>query len=589
VKKKSILSKEDCDIYQELLNSYFKGKNSDNLNNNNSEQEHDLDTYMIFSLADLLKSLDAGKYYDMAERLYSNWKNLNKNSFEKGGAKLARIVKQKIKENVNETISKFKIYITVKELVEEKQKLESYLQNVIKENEILDHKNVSRKSTNRDKKPKNNRQQNLYSSQISNPPFSSNEISETNKPLSPRSHTDSSIFDKLHSEAATKHEMKLLNEQIRKHKEVENCTFQPRIRSSSQMSPRCETQQVVYERLANSNKIQKQKYYEAQKEANEIKYCTFQPQLPKAGRAKGISQSALNVYTDENEPVYDRLHKRAEIIEQERQSKALYNKDKELDSCTFKPKINRGSKPQRSISQDSRFNDLYMDHAKKQQKLQKKELEREESLRKNYTFKPKLETSKLMSSLSQSELADNEVPRYERLYIKHAEKEKMLEKKRKELEEEERKLRAFATKKPLKSIENNNKTEPFDRLYNQQKVYKQKKEELGKKVLQELGVSFTPRINNTSIQLSEQDTRGVIERNEQFLKERSSKLSKQLPTELKECTFVPKVSKPGTQSMLTKDKRNSIESKTSVCERLYSYFEKYEKQKEEYRQKHLDD
>eukprot|EP01022_Parablepharisma_sp_SALTPOND_P014358 TRINITY_DN1943_c0_g1_i1.p2 TRINITY_DN1943_c0_g1~~TRINITY_DN1943_c0_g1_i1.p2 ORF type:complete len:696 (+),score=109.46 TRINITY_DN1943_c0_g1_i1:287-2374(+) len=523
---------------------------------------------MVFGLADLFKNFDAGKYYgtfvivkgkwlDMAERIHSQWKAKAKAEREKGAKMVLRTLRRRAREILREVVGRVKYIAQLKELQEEKEKLGAYLENVIKENEMLD-------KTRKDHKEPRTMLNNHLSSQY----LSSESDAERHK-------VKGSIFNKLHSEATTKQEIKQMNEEIKKTREMQGCTFKPRIRSEVGHYP-SETRSAVYERLSQSNKLQRQQYYEMQKSANEIKHCTFQPQLPKA-KPRRASQSAIGL----DEPVYDRLHRHAEVIDQVRQAKALAKKESEVESCTFVPRINRGAC--RSMSQDSRgnrFDELYMKHAEKKQKIAKKALEREEKVGAKCPFRPNLNLSKC-SFGGDSEVLECDMPRYERLYSKHAQKEKMLEQKRRELAEEEKKLRAFASKKVLKEKQNNKEEEPFTRLYSQDKVYRQKKSELSKKLMQEMGVSFTPRINNTSIQLSENDSRGVIERNEQFLKEKNTKLSKQVPTELKECTFVPKVGKSGG--------KKESGPRLPPGERLYAYFEKYEKQKEEYRQKHLYD
>ena len=499
----------------------------------------------------------------MSERLHSHWKTQEKLLKEKAAKIVMKFLRLREKESAKKAIEYIRNKAKIKELSAEKRKLEGYLEDVIKENEQLDQ--------NRAKQPKRN------SNLETHHPFSSEESESARKKSK-----GGNIFDKLHSEAATKNEVKQMNEEIRRKREVQNCTFKPRLRSDSHVLNRS----AVYERLSQSNRKEKQQYYELQKNANETRQCTFKPSLPKTYHH---TPSRSSIGLDE-EPVYSRLHKHAESIDQDRQAKALAKKDKELESCTFAPRINPSpSRGAMSINRGNRFNELYLEHEEKKRKLAKKTLEKEDSLKKNYTFKPQLDQSRL-SMKEDIDASESSVPRYERLYSKHAQKEKMLERKRRELVEEEKKLRAFVSNRSKISLtaskevaSSSTKNERFSKLYDQDKVYKQKKDELSKKLMQERGINFTPRINQNSAY--ENDSRGVIERNEQFLKEKKEKLSKQVPTELKECTFVPKVaSKPNSR------KAAEIENNPRLTpgERLYAYFEKYEKNKEEYRQKHLD-
>ncbi len=427
-----------------------------------------------------------------------------------------------------------------------------------------------------------------------------------------RSSVASSIFDRLHDESYTKLEIKQMNEQIRKKREMQHCTFQPKPLRENVNSSRSNHSEL-YERLAQSNVSMKQQYYESQKIAIETKNCTFQPSLPKAKRSCSRKSHKSDQSFGEEDAVYERLHRQAEIIDQEKQSKAIENKEHELDGCTFAPTINGSTgsfRKERSLTQDSRFDSLYQEGDQKSRKLAKKRIQEEERQQAQCTFKPRLESQSRLSFASESgaKPKDDAIPRYERLYNRHAQKEKMLEQKRKELAEEEKKMRQFVAKQrrgpgsstnvaaiagtagDRKSTEELGKScvsstderhEAFDRLYSFDKVYKKKKDELSKKVMQEMGVSFTPRTNSVQ---GEVDSKGVIERNEEFLKNRNTKLSKQVPTGLRECTFVPKVRRSRRNSATAQDT-----PKQSTGERLYAYFEKYEKKREDYRQKHLDD
>lgn len=88
-----------------------------------------------------------------------------------------------------------------------------------------------------------------------------------------------------------------------------------------------------------------------------------------------------------------------------------------------------------------------------------------------------------------------------------------------------------------------------------------------------------------SMQMVEDYGKGVIERNEEFLLKKKEKISKQISDSIKQCTFTPHVLTERTPKDLPPNNKNSRD----VSERLYSYFEKYEKNKEAYRQQHLND
>jgi len=77
------------------------------------------------------------------------------------------------------------------------------------------------------------------------------------------------------------------------------------------------------------------------------------------------------------------------------------------------------------------------------------------------------------------------------------------------------------------------------------------------------------------MQMTENDKRGVIERNNSFIIRREMKVARELPSGMKECTFRPKV--------LSYAKPNA--ERGDIVERLQSYLQKYEKKKEEYKNK----
>ncbi len=72
------------------------------------------------------------------------------------------------------------------------------------------------------------------------------------------------------------------------------------------------------------------------------------------------------------------------------------------------------------------------------------------------------------------------------------------------------------------------------------------------------------------MQMTENDKRGLLERNNSFAQKRDMKVSRGLPTGMKECTFRPQVLKPSVRSPKAED----------IVKRLYSYMEYYDKRRE---------
>ncbi len=606
----AILNEETIKTYLGLAHNFDKER----LAANPGESAGDSgETKLIFCLADLFKNLDAGRYYgtnqaarpevDMAERLYYRWRTAEREETERKLARMSRVISQRQNGAAKDAFNVLLYEAKMKELDSERMKLQTYLENTLKENERLDQlckqqqqrEALQTKSTDQfaeagaDRESEARRRE---PSMVSKPPVAS--MDSTAKSATMKR---GSIFAKLHDEAMTKLEIRQLNEEIRKRREVQYCTFKPEVAPEAGATER-ESKRDVYERLAQSNRHQKEHYYDAQRQARELQHCTFQPDLPKAKRDPSANRSLELGTTAE---VHERLHKEAEALHQARQCKEFAKRERELDGCTFAPSIN-GSGGVAHISHSAstkRFEELYQDNERKKRQLNKDEVARDERELGTCTFKPSLLTKDKGTPKAKAGDED-EVPRYEKLYVKHSQKQLMLEQKRRELVEEEKKMRQFValggkkraagTKQANTSAVLPESRNPsgkaggaaFDRLYSMDKVYRQDKQVLQRKIMKEKGISFTPRTNARPIIFTDQpEGQSVIQRNEEFLRARNSKVARQVPTEMKECTFAPQVRKAKEQS-------KGEEPGKDVGERLYGYFDVYEKRKAEYRQKHLD-
>ncbi|MDR3548812.1 MAG: hypothetical protein P4M11_11205 [Candidatus Pacebacteria bacterium] len=80
-------------------------------------------------------------------------------------------------------------------------------------------------------------------------------------------------------------------------------------------------------------------------------------------------------------------------------------------------------------------------------------------------------------------------------------------------------------------------------------------------------MTFNPSVNCKSMQIVENDRRGLVERNNSYVQKRNLKLLRELPTGMKECTFRPQLLNAG-------DKAKSSDG--DVVKRLHSYLEHYE-------------
>jgi hypothetical protein len=210
--------------------------------------------------------------------------------------------------------------------------------------------------------------------------------------------------------------------------------------------------------------------YEAQKELNDTKNCTFQPEIQSKKSPRACNRSVGS----EQEPAHVRLHRQAEIMDHARQNKEICKKEKELDECTFAPLINNSQMRERSRSK-GRIEELYQDHDRKSRALAKKSIQKEEAESQKCTFKPKIISKRNQSIESNNE--NEEIPVYEKLYNRNEQRKRLLEQKKQELLEEEKKMRQYCSKG------SKHEKADFDRLYNVRKVYEQKKEVLSKKIM----------------------------------------------------------------------------------------------------------
>lgn len=405
---------------------------------------------------------------DMAERLYHKWENSQISSRFK---LLKRFFQAKYKDILKTAWIQFKSNVEIKEIITEKIKLQAYLGNIIKENETLEQlKNINSDETSKNHRNQPTKSKSFVSQQTQNE--SKSVMNFTKQKESER------IFEKLHDDAKIKKEGRELNEEIRKQQETQYCTFKPKVKARHS-SINYGHAGDVYNRLAETNKTRLIQLYEEQKEMNETRNCTFHPEILNNANTRGSVPA---------KEVYSRLHKEAEIKEKIRQSKQIENKDKELKGCTFNPAINYGTAKVNSDPKNERFEELFQKHDASIRNLAKKIIEREEEQLRECSFKPKIASQK-NRGLSREK---SDVPRYEKLYQKHIEKERILEMKRQEIANEEKKMRQFisVSKKKINAtstkINKENNSICFERMFNVNELYKKNKELLLKKIMKVL-------------------------------------------------------------------------------------------------------
>ena len=228
-------------------------------------------------------------------------------------------------------------------------------------------------------------------------------------------------------------------------------------------------------------------------------------------------------------------------------------KKKTMASTPNTPRVHK-----RTISkekQEELFTQLYNDSKTRKDKIRKLSLEKEKKFNSIYTFTPVIYTRQNNISTEGNFI--------ERLSTYEKQKSRKMQQIKKEIE--------LNTPKPITSNKKIPITEshliPIIKSYPQHK--KEKIEKIKNEMLQEQGVTFKPILNQS---VNANIKENLIERNENFIKEKEAKLSYFSKCEDSECTFKPKIN----SDKLPVDNENK-----KVGERLYEYQSKYRQKIEE--------
>ena len=250
----------------------------------------------------------------------------------------------------------------------------------------------------------------------------------------------------------------------------------------------------MFSRLTKNIKPQKELLYLAQKEKAETELCTFHPDL---SPRRNTSQEHLN-----KEHIFKRLHQDAEIKKQIQQTQELLKQEKEMIGCTFNPKLNtsqrtRGRSMSNSLHTQSLCERLHSTYEAKKRSIYKKTLENQQKQMKDCTFQPKLVAK---SNIARTDL---HIPVGDRLYQRHQQKAKIIQQKKQELRDEQKKMSRFTALRQRRVLSNlssdrggvnsqndsqismsiEQQQNAFERLYKQGEVNHKKKQQLQKKWL----------------------------------------------------------------------------------------------------------
>jgi hypothetical protein len=314
----------------------------------------------------------------------------------------------------------------------EKQKLTSYLQSLMDENEKLTA--------------------NTKSHRISDRRGSAQKSSKVSVSMM------GSIFDKLHQEANTKKENSQQYEELKQIHELENCTFQPIISKHSNSK---QSLGNVYERLYKEPKPDYEQY-KLEREAFDLQECTFHPNV-----------SHCSEHNQSTSSVFERLHSEAESKRRYREERsAILNQveSEETKQCSFKPAINLTSRKGSQTIDGSKdaFDKLYKEREEIKRRQLLREANAQSQVLKNCPFAPQI-----LRNRSQSSKEGRVNP--ERLYIET--KAKMEDKKREMREQEEKMCNAS------KKVGVFDPT-VYDKMYRRKDEYEMKKKMLEKKIYQ---------------------------------------------------------------------------------------------------------
>jgi len=266
------------------------------------------------------------------------------------------------------------------------------------------------------------------------------------------------IFNKLYETAAIIREKVITKQVLQNEVAMKKCTFKPKIYTVNSIYHN-KNLGNSHERLTNRNN--NKEYLEKKKALLELEHCTFSPALP--------NLRDHWVQTPPKDNIYKRSFNQKKMLEETIKYKQSVIRAKELDECTFSPSINKHKGNLRIV--ETVHDRLYNDYEKKRHNAEKKQLEHIETQLAPCTFHPNLS-----SSLKNHTKSIQEIPRYEKLYLKDAERTYNLEQKRLELDKE--------AKETHQTIERMNEPllaspeEVTNELYNEYKVNKRKRQEL---------------------------------------------------------------------------------------------------------------
>ena len=181
-----------------------------------------------------------------------------------------------------------------------------------------------------------------------------------------------------------------------------------------------------------------------------MKHCTFRPETNLKSQ---VLVERQNLNYNSKEQLCQRLYKHAQTKDKYLQNLKALKEHVELKDCTFKPELyqsqtNNGNNRSEQVTsrgmkedQEVAFDRLHHQHEVIQRNRVKKENMSDQQFKENHPFHPNRVTKQKDSRFHQSKTRENSKQRADRMYHEWKDREERIAHKKKELLEEEEKLK----------------------------------------------------------------------------------------------------------------------------------------------------
>ena len=334
---------------------------------------------------------------------------------------------------------------------------------------------------------------------------------------SQRAHNASkdSIHERLYNESYVKNNMKIIREEVKKQEELKGCTFHPTVTEpdrSRSPGKRERSPEQVFERLARDNKNTNQSLYEEKRKELEMKECTFKPNITQSSPSHERQKTQFEFSEKQLlNQTFERLHSEKSLYIRRKIANERERQEREIIGCTFSPKINkRGyflSPDGRSSKEMSRVRSeaLYSDYFERERHKTKVRLDIDQEESKRLTFKPEL-ISKSMVKLDPNVPTEERLLSWERERVRKLEESKEQKRKSESAEKRPRINRESPERAPR--TQETPKRETYNRLYQDSALKKERTKEREKKLMEELGCTFSPKLNTSGASRTSLHSRG---------------------------------------------------------------------------------